>query len=47
MPHRLTFEETKFSCILKKKAEKKNTEAQDNCNILLPVCFKHPILRII
>ena len=26
---------------------KKNTLAQDNCNILLPVYFQHPILQII
>ena len=25
----------------------KNHEDQDNCNILLPVCFKHPVLQII
>ena len=27
-------------------ALKKNTKHQANCNILLPVCFKHPIIQI-
>ena len=31
----------------KKKKKKKDTLDQDNCNIVLPVCFKHPILQVI
>ena len=46
LPHRLKvffsciFHGIQFSCI------KKNTKHQANCNILLPVCFKHPIIQI-
>ena len=31
----------------KKKKKKRKKYDHDNCNILLPVCFKHPILQII
>ena len=40
------FHEMQFSCILKYE-NTKNTSDQDNCNIILPVCYKHPIFQII
>ena len=35
----------KFYSLHVRKMKKKDTYDQDNCNILLPVSFKHPILQ--
>ena len=47
LPHRLKVFFLHFFMEFSFLALKKNTKHQANCNILLPVCFKHPILQII
>ena len=47
LPHRLKVFFLHFSWNSVFLHLKKNTYHQANCNILLPVCFKHPILQII